>query len=192
MKKILHIYTTNYLLSFPHSCLMLKVSSLLRVRKRQKFVCSKLVMVDFLRSHLCSAIAPDLCILGPLSPLWYRNALGGVTQMWWDPKALQRHFVLPSLPAKELWFDMYTLHFSLLLLCFLPCQLRTGKKPFSKKRKLLEYAERWSRSGLVPLRGALFSEQSYLCLPGGFKLFFLSAVCWWCLERLPRTENGES
>lgn len=65
-----------------------------------------------------------------------------------------------------------------LALCYsssLPCQLRIGKKPFSKKRKLLECVERWSRSGLVPLRGALFSEQSYLCLPGGFKLF---SVCW--------------
>lgn len=87
-----------------------------------------------------------------------------VTQLWWDPKALQRHFVLPSFPSEELCFVMYTPRFVLLLLFSLACQLTIGKKPFSKKRKLLECVERWSHSGLSPLRGALFSEQSQLCL----------------------------
>lgn len=180
MKEALHIYTNviydnmNYLLSFSYSCLMLIVSSLLRVNERCKTkICAfktsdgRFSSVMFSWSlHFWSSVIPVV----PKCSWSELHSCDGI------PKQFKDTLFSPLSPLKSHSLISTHLALSYPSSSLFPVSWELAKSLFSKKRKLLESAERWSRSGLVPLRGALFSEQSYLCLPGGFKLFSVCCV----------------
>lgn len=134
-------------------------------------------MVDFLLSGSCSVIVHGLCIFGFLLSLWYLNVFGVTYTAVMGSQSSSKALCSPFSPHQRIvvWYVHTSLCFTPPLLSSLSAE-NWQKALFSEKRKLLECVERWSRSGLVPVRGALFSEQSYLCLPGGFKLFSVSCA----------------
>lgn len=128
-------------------------------------------MINFLLSHLCSLIVPDLCIFGLLLPLWSLNALGVSYTAVMGSQSSSKTLCSPLFPQRRIVFCY--VHTSL---CFtaplLSClSVDNWQKAFFQKEKALRMCWKVVTLWIITSSGStVFRAEPALplSLPGGF------------------------